>query len=978
MNKGRLTTWVKDYIDFVETHNFPAMLEKVKSQPFVTFVGVQGSGKTATVRHIALKLLREGYEILNIQDIEDIETYFKPHPQVFFIDDVLGIFEFNTSKLVQLNRYIQYKQRRLKEFNSKILLTCREKVFRNEDVQKTDLFKKENVVQMHSPENTLTDEDKQKILAKYFLNYTDFTSPFETKTVSSFTGTFEIKVDFTSAFETKTFPKRCEVVSKRKRAMYHCYKYFHPIIKTIMDELDEMKARNKIYYASLVLLMANGNELSTDCLKNENNASCVNNFNEMKSTILKAFGIIDSIENHELITALAEMELMYTMKVDNKFIFLNHSMFEIIACHFSCMFPELMFQYMDSSYIDTHIKLNTNTHWDYQEISVGGYATTFKFEYDQMPKLKIAHSSIMLPEIKYPLLAERLFKDVENGEAICVLSNDCLKNPLVIQAFIDIMARKSYRHLYSVFFSELKGNVNRYFPFFSVEKSDKSFNEHNKRVIHFVIYKGHHHILQHITERMIKENGNVDDLFSASCKGNTRYLDNETRDDELEFESVVGYEDHKKSNESAESERKHRMEDSNITRELLLEPLREQYCLLALACHTRDIKTVQILLSHVNTNVFKLFNQPLKPGDFDILTPYFTPLGFACSIGNLEIVVNLIKAGANVNTIDQEKTPLIYACDRGYIRIVEVLVKSGADVDLKVKSNTPLTVACNRGHLEIVRVLVKSGADVNLKVISNTPLTAACYRGHQEIVKELVQAGADVNLQNGENAPLTVAYMNNNFKVVQELIKAGAVPNPADKETTPLLAANIMHNLRFLEELIDTRAGQYLSNVEICLKEGNVKENPFLLRAACMKGQLDIVKKLINAGADVNQSDGSQKPLTAACMWGHLSVIKVMIKAGASVNQSVGKETPLTAACAAGHLNVVQELIKEGADLNRCDDNHTPLTVASYEGHQSIVKALIQAGADVNQKDKDTTPLEAALRNRHLSIVEELRKAGAV
>lgn len=946
MNKGHLFTWIEDDKVFVETHNFPAMLEKVKSQPFVTFVGVQGSGKTATVRHIALKLQTEEYEILQIQNIKDIKKYLTPHPQVFVIDDVLGIFELNTSKLVQLKRYILCKQRRLKEYNSKILLTCREKVFRNKDVQKTDLFKKENVVQMHSPENTLTDEDKQKILAIYDLNYTDFTSLFKTKTVSTFTGAFETKTDFTSVFETKTFPKRCEVVSTRKKAMYsfqNAYEDPTALINVILDELDEMKARNKIYYALLVLLMANGEDLSTDCLKNKNDASCVNNFNVMKSTILKAFGIIDSIENHELITALTEMELMYTMKVDSKFTFLNHSMFEIIACHFSCMFPKLMFQYMDSSYIYTHIKLNANTLWDYKHISVRGYAVKFRYKYDPISGFKIdGHFLIMLPRNKYPLLAKRLFKDVENGEAIYVFSNDFLKHPLVLQAFIDIMARKSYRHLYSVFFPELKGNVNRHFSFFSVAKSGKSYNEHYERVIHFVIYKGHHRILQYIIKRMIKKNGNVDDLFSASCKGNMRYLDIETRDDELEFNSVVGYEDHEKSNVSAESERKHHMEDSNITRESHLEPLRKQYCLLALACHTGDIKTVQILLSHVNKNIFKLSKKLLKPGDFEILKPYFTPLGFACSIGHLEIVDSLIKAGADFNTIDQEKTPLIDACDRGYF--------------------------------EIVRVLVKAGADVNLKVISNTPLTAACNSGHLEIVKKLVHAGADVNLQNGENAPLTVAYVKNNFKIVKTLIIAGAVPNPDDKGATPLFAANVMHNLRLIEELIDTGAGHYLNNIERCY----VKHYPFLLRAACMKGQSDTVEKLIDAGADVNQSDGSQNPLTAACMWGHLSVIKVMIKAGANVNQSIGKETPLTAACAAGHLNVVQELIKEGADLNRCDDNHTPLTVASFEGHQSIVKALIKAGADVNKKDKDTTPLKAALRNRHLSIVEELRKAGAV
>lgn len=846
MNKSHFLKWIEDDKVFVETHNFPAMLEKVKSQPFVTFMGVQGSGKTATVRHLALKLQTEEYEILQIQKIEDIETYLKPHPQVFIIDDVLGIFELNTSKLVQLNRYIQYEQRRLKKLNSKILLTCREKVFRNEDVLMTDLCKKENVVQMHSPENTLTDEDKQKILAVYDLKITDFTStlPFERKTGPTSTWAFETKTDFTSVFETKTFPKRCEVVSKRKKAMYskcfeNSYEYPYRYIENIMDELDEMKARNKMYYALLVLLMANGNEVSTDCLKNENNANWINNFNDMKSTILKAFGIIDSIENHELITALTEMELMYTKKVDNKFTFLNHFMFEIIACHFGWMSPELMLQYMNSSYIDTHIKLNTHSFLPYEEKTVKENAAGIKFKYNIMSSLKKGvNFSIVLPENKYPLVAERLFRDVENGKAINVFCNEFLKSPLVIQTFIDIMARKSYRHLHSIFFLDFKGNVNHHFRFFSFAKSGNSSNEHIKRVIHLVIYKGHHHMLQHIIERMIKENGNVDDLFSVSRKGNTRYLDIETRDDELEFESVVDYQDYEKSNGNAESERKHRMEDSIITRESHLEPLREQYCLLALACDSGDTKTVQILLRHVNKNIFKLSKQLLKPGDFDILKPYFTPLGFACSIGHLEIVDDLIKAGADVNTIDQEKTPLIDACDRGYLGIVRVLVKSGADVNSKVISNTPLTAACNRGHLEIVKELVQAGADVNQSDGSQKALTAACIWGHLSVIKVMIKAGASVNQSVGKETPLTAACAVGHLNVVQELIKEGADLNRCDDNYTPLTVASF-------------------------------------------QGHQSIVKALIKAGADVNQKDKDTTPLEAALRNRHLSIVEELRKAGA-------------------------------------------------------------------------------------------------
>lgn len=90
---------------FVETHNFAAMFDQVKEQTYVMFVGVPGCGKTATARHIALILQTEGYQILPIKDIKDIETYCDPHlPQVFVIDDVIGVFgldSFGRAKLVK-------------------------------------------------------------------------------------------------------------------------------------------------------------------------------------------------------------------------------------------------------------------------------------------------------------------------------------------------------------------------------------------------------------------------------------------------------------------------------------------------------------------------------------------------------------------------------------------------------------------------------------------------------------------------------------------------------------------------------------------------------------------------------------------------------------------------------------------------------------------------------------------------------------
>lgn len=60
MMKKEISKWREDDKVYVETHNFQAMLKKVRNQPFVTFVGVPGLRKTATARHIAHILQTEG------------------------------------------------------------------------------------------------------------------------------------------------------------------------------------------------------------------------------------------------------------------------------------------------------------------------------------------------------------------------------------------------------------------------------------------------------------------------------------------------------------------------------------------------------------------------------------------------------------------------------------------------------------------------------------------------------------------------------------------------------------------------------------------------------------------------------------------------------------------------------------------------------------------------------------------------------
>lgn len=82
-----------------------------------------------------------------------------------------------------------------------------------------------------------------------------------------------------------------------------------------------------------------------------------------------------------------------------------------------------------------------------------------------------------------------------------------------------------------------------------------------------------------------------------------------------------------------------------------------------------------------------------------------------------------------------------------------------------------------------------------------------------------------------------------------------------------------------------------------------------------------------------------------------------------------------------GYKDIVKLLINSGADINhKCARNFTALIEASYNGHTDVVKILIEAGADINHKcDKNNwTALISAYEGKHKDTVKFLIESGAI
>jgi ankyrin repeat protein len=134
------------------------------------------------------------------------------------------------------------------------------------------------------------------------------------------------------------------------------------------------------------------------------------------------------------------------------------------------------------------------------------------------------------------------------------------------------------------------------------------------------------------------------------------------------------------------------------------------------------------------------------------------------------------------------------------------------------------------------------------------------------------------------------------------------------------------------------------------------------LHVAAWKGNLDVVRILIDSGAIVNcvVAETGDTPLMFACGNGHIDVVTYLLDHGADIDvQNRSGSTALLEACIKRSKKVAMELISRGANINIADSNGiTPLLLACEQKDARFVHELVDHGADVTVVDKDgATPL---------------------
>jgi hypothetical protein len=159
------------------------------------------------------------------------------------------------------------------------------------------------------------------------------------------------------------------------------------------------------------------------------------------------------------------------------------------------------------------------------------------------------------------------------------------------------------------------------------------------------------------------------------------------------------------------------------------------------------------------------------------------------------------------------------------------------------------------------------------------------------------------------------------------------------------------------------------------------------LQAACVSGDMAIMKMLLSKGAKVAPSDSELDPLGACIVNKKFAMAESLIDAGAVVEGSASGIAPLMDLAWASADESVQIAAKQVA-LKMLDkganpkyvarDGYSVLHSAAAAGNLAIVKLLIERGADINLKTaKGITPLEHAEKSKKESVIDFLVSKGA-
>jgi ankyrin repeat protein len=385
---------------------------------------------------------------------------------------------------------------------------------------------------------------------------------------------------------------------------------------------------------------------------------------------------------------------------------------------------------------------------------------------------------------------------------------------------------------------------------------------------------------------------------------------------------------------------------------------------------------------------------------------------------SVETVKLLLTKGADVNARTDDGTALMMAVRWGHAEIVKLLLDAGAQADARHRLGySALMMSASRSipemnpprgqplpppAAEIMSLLLAKGADVNF--LGRDGETALMAANSAEKVKLLVARGAQVNTRDKESrTALMFAVDRGDVEVVEALLQAGADASVVNEKGATALMYALQEPSPYNPQETAKLTKRRIEAARLLLSRGNIgdvnaqnEDGETLLVRAVNLGEPELVKALLDHGADVNRYDVLGSTAVILAYEKDQPAIQELLKRKANRREpQLVLNAFLRAAVGRKDQAKVKELLKAGADANHeyaigydhPNIKRTVLILAAQMGDPAIVQILLAAGANVEAKGllhgsehglEYGTALEAAKNVDVINLLQSQKKSRVV